>query len=280
MDYTNLFKTAWETIWKNRFLILLGMLVGLGSWEGGSSASQGIAGGNGELVSETSLLTDLSQLWQGNGVPHLTFTLLGGALIVAIGLWVLSTISRGGLIYGVDRANRGIEINFAEAFQAGWKSGWKLVGIGFVSLIPLVLLILVPFICYKSRVFIQVGIGAVKVPNAIGCLLGFGIIFLLFLLFSSIRVFADRACMLEGTGVLASYRRALKVLLANLGPALVLFLLQLAMSIVLGLLLFLPGILFALCCFLWPLIWVIQGIFAAFYSALWTLTWNQWASTR
>lgn len=280
MNYTNLFVTAWEMIKKNRFLIVLGMLVVLGSWEGGSSASQGASGSNGELASQTALFNELPTLWQGNGMPLRTLTLIGGVLTVAVALWVLGTISRGGLIYGVDQVNRGADINFAASFQAGWKRGRTLIGIGLVSMVPLIFLFLVPFVCYKSRVFVQVASGAVKVPNALGCLLVFGIIFLLFLLFSSIKVFAERACILEGTGVFVSYRRGLQVLLANLGPASVLFLFHLAISIGFVLFLFFAGILFALCCFLWPLFWVVQGGFTAFCSALWTLAWNQWTDVR
>jgi len=57
---------------------------------------------------------------------------------------------------------------------------------------------------------------------------------------------------------------------------LVLFLLQVAISIGIAVALFFPGILIALCCLLWPLLLLFQGTFAAFYSTLWTLAWNQW----
>jgi len=41
MDYQNLFIQAWNLIWKNKFLIFLGMLVILGGvgWGGGSNQS-------------------------------------------------------------------------------------------------------------------------------------------------------------------------------------------------------------------------------------------------
>ena len=84
--------------------------------------------------------------------------------------------------------------------------------------------------------------------------------------------------MLENQGVFESYRRGLEVLGNNLGSVLILFLIQVAVSIGIGLMLLLPGILVALCCLLWPLLLVVQGIFTAFYSTLWTLSWNQWAS--
>jgi hypothetical protein len=96
------------------------------------------------------------------------------------------------------------------------------------------------------------------------------------LVLSLLRTFANRACMLEDLGVIKSYRRGFEVLAENLGPAIVLFLIQIAISIGIWIVLLLPGILIALCCFLWPLLLLIQGTFAAWYSTLWTLAWNQW----
>jgi hypothetical protein len=95
---------------------------------------------------------------------------------------------------------------------------------------------------------------------------------------SLLRTFANRACMLEDRGVLASYQRGLEVLGANLGPVLILFLLQIAISIAGGIILFVPGILTALCCLLWPLLLLVRAAFAAYYSSLWTLAWREWVN--
>jgi hypothetical protein len=96
------------------------------------------------------------------------------------------------------------------------------------------------------------------------------------LVLSILRNFAERACMLEDLGVIDSYRRGTNVLMANLGEAIVLILIQIALFIVLGILLFLPGLILILCCFLWPLLLVVQGAIEAFVSALWTLAWRTW----
>ncbi len=64
--------------------------------------------------------------------------------------------------------------------------------------------------------------------------------------------------------------------MANLGEALILFVLQIAIFVVLGILLFIPGMILILCCFLWPLLLVVQGAITAFVSALWTLAWRTW----
>jgi hypothetical protein len=55
---------------------------------------------------------------------------------------------------------------------------------------------------------------------------------------------------------------------------LLLFLIQVAIGIVLGLVLLLP----ALCCLFWPLLILVQGASAAFFSTMWTLAWKRWVA--
>ena len=96
------------------------------------------------------------------------------------------------------------------------------------------------------------------------------------LVLSLLRTFANRACMLEDMSVFAAYKRGTSVLFDNIGPALVLFLIQVAISIGIGIGMILPGIVMVLCCLLWPLLILIQGTIAAYFSTLWTLAWREW----
>lgn len=82
--------------------------------------------------------------------------------------------------------------------------------------------------------------------------------------------------MLENLGVLAAYRRGWTVLINNLGPAIILFLIQFALTIALGIGLLGPGIVMALCFLLWPVLLLISGTVAAYFSTLWTLAWRAW----
>ena len=86
------------------------------------------------------------------------------------------------------------------------------------------------------------------------------------------RTFANRACMLEDSGVLAAYGRGFKLLGENLASALLLFVIQVGIGIALGLALLLP----ALCCLVWPLLILVQGTSAAYFSTMWTVAWRQW----
>ena len=157
-----------------------------------------------------------------------------------------------------------------------------MVGIGLVPAIPVVLLSLSALFAaglFSGRRFVIQEGEVFNTPNlfiglpilTVTCLL-----VLLALALSLLRTFANRACMLENKGVIDSYRRGLEVLGGNFGTALVLFLIQIAISITIGLILLVPGLIVALCCLLWPLLLLVQGTFAAYYSTLWTLAWNQW----
>jgi hypothetical protein len=96
------------------------------------------------------------------------------------------------------------------------------------------------------------------------------------LVLNLLRTFANRACMLEGRGVWASYSRGWNVLVDNIGSALILFLIQIVIGIGLAILLFLPSLILLLCCILWPVFLFIQGAIAAYFSTVWTLAWREW----
>ncbi|MCJ7716901.1 MAG: hypothetical protein MUO54_10350 [Anaerolineales bacterium] len=287
MDYGKLFSKAWDIIWKNKFLILLGVLIALSG--GGSN------GGNPSLFTFSGDETD----WQnfpgfdfeyGNPFQNLDLPLIaiGGIvvlvlvlLLVSLVFWALGTISRGGLIGAVNEIEQGNSTNFSNAFQAGWQKGWRLIGIGLVPAIPGVVLAVLAIISVVMLggidVFTQgefhpaVGVGAFLPLIVLSC-----IMLPVMLILSLLRVFANRACMLEDLDVIGSYRRGFEVLGDNLGPAALLFLLQIAISFGLGIMMLVPGILIALCCLLWPVFLLVEGGFTAYYSTLWTLAWNEW----
>jgi hypothetical protein len=284
MDYGNLFSKAWDLVWKNKFLILLGMLVVIGG-AGGGGGSQGASGQNG-VDFQVPTQFDFSAPFQSLDLPVLPMIGVGIlaviAILIGLALWVIGTTSRGGLINGANTLSQGGSTNFSESFQAGWSKVMRLLGISVVPAVPVLLLVIIGL----SSVGIYGGFRQVMTSGEIitaprtGMFLPVGIVACILvplaLLLSLLRTFANRACMLEDLGVFASYRKGFEVLTANLGPAIVLFIIQVAISIGIWVVLLLPGILIALCCFLWPLLLLIQGTFAAWYSTLWTLAWNQW----
>jgi hypothetical protein len=292
MPYRDLFSKAWKLIWKHKFLVLLGILAVLGPAGTRDGGSQSLSSNLNHIRYQdpTQFDFNFSSPFQNLGIP--VFAGIGLAIlallafIVFLALWVLSTLARGGLIYGADRTSREVTTDFGNSFGAAWKKGWQLVVIGLVPAIPTVLLAVSALLgagVYASGEMVFREGHFMRAPNAaiLLPLLAFTFVLLLAaLVLALLRNFAERACMLEDLGVIASYRRGLAVITKNLGPVLVLFLLQIAVSIVIGLVLLVPGIVIALCCLLWPVILLVQGGFAAFYSTLWTLAWNQWTGAR
>jgi len=290
MDYGKLFSRAWDLIWKHKFLIVLGILVALGGSGGGSGGTSGFSGGEGDFNVRNLPRFDFNFSAPLRNLDLPAFA-VGGILIlaalavmIALVIWVVGLISRGGLIYGANAVSTGQEATFMDSLRAGWGKGWRLVGIGLVPAIPVLLLMVSAFFSagfyISGRTIAREGqfynLPGFFVPAlAVTCVL-----VLLALLLSLLRTFANRACMLEDRGVINSYRRGFEVLGDHFGQALVLFLLQIAISLGIWFVLLLPSILIALCCFLWPLLIVVQGAFAAFYSTLWTLAWNQWTGQK
>lgn len=286
MDYGALLSRAWNIIWEHKFLILLGMLVVLsGVGNNGAGSLGGLGSGRPRQEFE------IPRPPRPRGVPGaipgglsilviiLVVTLI---LLIVLPLWVLSTLSRGGLIAGVDAIDTGGTSSFGQALRAGWERGWRLIGIAVVPAVSgLLLTILAAGGVLGYMGFARVSPGGVPFPRtnaavgsiviALVCILGpLGLVLRL------LRTFANRACMLEDAGVLTAYQRGVSVLLDNFGPALALFVIQILVSVVIGALMIVPGLIVALCCLLWPVLIVVQGTVAAYFSTLWTLAWRQW----
>lgn len=285
MDYGKVFNRSVNIVWQNKFLIVLGFLAALGSGSfpsgGGGGGGGGSANGNGRPFAEPGQFPDISGEFAGLAVGAI-IALLCIVLFVGIVLWAVSTIARGGLIASVDAIETGEKSGFGRAWSAGWQKAWTLLGIGILPGIPGLLLFLIAVVGLGAYGGVVALFGQ-EFAGPLG-LSGLGIAVALFacifvpimLALAILRNFAERACMLEGHGVIDSYRRGWNVLAANLGEAIVLFVLQVVIFIVLGILLIGPGLIAVLCCLLWPLLLAAQGAITAFVSAVWTLAWREW----
>jgi hypothetical protein len=286
MDFGKLLSKAWDLLWKNAFLILLGGLAVLGGTGTGGGNQSRFAFQGDDFNWRDFPRFDYGGPFQNWDLPAVAaggvILLVLFGILVALLLWALGTVARGGLISAVNDLEEDQPTNFGTAFQAGWVKGWQLLGIGLVPAVPGVVLLIFGIASLVSGSGLEKlraggmsweGLSALSPLLVLACVLvpvGF--------VLSLLRTFANRACMLEDRGVLASYQRGLEVLGANLGPVLILFLLQIAISIAGGIILFVPGILTALCCLLWPLLLLVRAAFAAYYSSLWTLAWREWVN--
>lgn len=294
MDYGRLLSRAWDIVWAHKYLILLGALVALVG-TGGNASGTGFQFNSprfdfdGDMPRNFRDFPDLPEMPRFRGTPEdwgipvfagaLALVAIGVGAVVGLALWGISTTARGGLIAGVETITAGGMSSFGQAFGAGWQKLWRLLGIGILPAIPGLLIFVVGLgatgiLALVSQVFdrgfaMMPRVGAILIP--VLCVL-----VPLALVLSLLRTFANRACMLEGLGVFASYKRGWDVLIANIGPAIVLFVIQIGVSIALGLVMILPGLLMALCCVLWPVLLLIEGTMAAYFSTLWTLAWQEW----
>lgn len=283
MDFGKLFGRAWEMLWQNLFLILMGVVVVLGGSGSGFASQSRFAFQGGNFPGRDFQSLELEQLFQSWDIPSFAvagiFLFTAAILLFGLVFWALGLITRGGMITAVDDLDGGRETNFVTGFQAGWEKGWKLLGIGLVPAIPgfiLMIIVITTLVFSGSELFAGEGFGSMGIPGFAPLLFTICIFVPIMMFVSALQTFANRACMLEDKGVIASYRRGLEVLGDNLGPVLILFLLQVVINIALGIIFVIPGILAAMCCFLWPLLLFVQAAFVAFYSILWTLAWRDW----
>lgn len=280
MEYGKTISRSITIVWENKFLILLGILVAIGSGSFGSGAGGGGGGGGGgsgtgDFGQFSDIGEEVAALAAG-----LIIALVCVLILVALVFWVISLVARGGLIAGVDAIESGQKSSFRQAWGAGWQKVWRLVGISLIPAIAGLILFLVGLMAFGAFGAIFAVFGAetpeILVTGGITAAVLICIFGPIVLVLSILRNFAERACMLEDLGVFDSYRRGWQVLTGNLGEAIVLFLLQIGITIILGFFFFLPGLVLVLCCFLWPLLLAIQGGISAILSALWTLAWRTW----
>jgi hypothetical protein len=304
MDYGVLIRRTWDLIWSNKWLILLGILVALGSGQDYSSRSRFNFGDHngeeqrfdgfdfnrdgepgGEMPDIEGLEQDFGDLgqalpWLGLGAAVIIPLLCLGA-IIGIALWAVATIARGGLIAGADVLDGGGTSSFSLAWRAGWEKGWRLIGIRLLPAIPaLVLGIVIAGLAGASfglrdlgpRSLAAAGAGLGITAAAIVCVAA-----LAALVLGLLSTFAERACMLENEDVFGSYGRGWAVLRDNLGPAVIIFLIQIALSLAIGLAMLIVSPLLCCLCVAGLLISLgVNGTIAAYFSTLWTLAWRQW----
>jgi hypothetical protein len=228
MEYGKILSRAWEITWKWKVLWLLGFLAALGRAMGSSSNT-------GYTMDE----------WGGRIEPEVVGALAVFAclaLIIAIAVWVVSVIARGGLIAGVQQVADEGSTTFGSAWRVGVSRFWTLFGIGILAAIPLILagiigvIVLVGFILGGISLSDATGGGSAPiVMPSVFCGSAFccGMVIVAIIL-GQIRVYAERAAVMEGLGWIDAFVRGWDVLKRNLGPTIVFWLLFLGLAIIIG----------------------------------------------
>jgi hypothetical protein len=297
MDYGNILARAWRITWRWKVLWILGFLASLGSGFNFSSSNYRATG---------------DQFGRsGVQIPPEVWAVVAAVaclgILLGIAVWVLSIIARGGLIAGVQQ----VEDQGATSLGAAWRPGvarfWTLFGISILTGLPALIVIVAGIIVLGLLAFGTMA--AIRAAAEVGGVLGGGATLLcggalccggilLAAVLDQIRVYGERAAVLEGLGWIDAVKRGWQVLKENLGPTVVLWLIFLVIGIIIAAVVVAP--LFAVMmplfmamgrtgspnawvivplCFggmLWVVLMaVVSSIVQTFTSATWTLAYRQ-----
>lgn len=230
MDYGKVLSRAWEITWRWKVLWILGFLAALGN---------GVSAGNPTYTTDSS---NWGRTYYGPWIPPEIIAFLVGIacllVIIAIALWLVSVIARGGLIAGVQQVEEDGATSFRQAWRAGAGRFWTLVGISLLAAIPVIVLlvlgiiVLIATLAGSSSGFSEAPTGA---GIAVGILCGGGLCcgtVLLTVVLAQIRIYAERAAILENLGWIEAFKRGWEVLKENLVPTIILWLIFLAIGII------------------------------------------------
>lgn len=240
MDFGKVLGRAWEITWRWKVLWVLGFLAALG---------QGTGSGGAPDINYTLSEGDLQRFGYRLGVEELN--LLAGisalvigliclAIIVAILLWVISVIARGGLIAAVQQVETEGSTSFGKAWAGGARKFWTLFGLGVLAALPMIVLIIFGLVVLTLGY--MVGFGLMDTSESAGITTIIAITFIcggflccgmviLAVGLEQIRVYAERAAILENLGWIEAFRRGWQVLVENIGATLILWLIFFALGI-------------------------------------------------
>jgi hypothetical protein len=150
-------------------------------------------------------------------------------------------IARGGLIAGVQQVEEDGSTSFGKAWSAGVRKFWTLFGLGILAALPLILLIIIGIIVLTLGIFVGIGLMDVGEAAGITTIVLVSIIcggflccglFILVIVLEQIRIYGERAAILEDLGWIDAFKRGWEVLKDNLGATIILWLIFFAIGIV------------------------------------------------
>lgn len=241
MDYGRVLGRAWEITWRYKVLWILGFLVALGNGGGGGGSGYRFGGGDFRNFNNFPSI-------QAPNLTGLLVLLSCLALIVALVIFVLSLIARGGLITAVIQAEEAETASLSSVWRAGGARFWTLFGIwALTTFLPIVLLIGVAIIGIVAIVGAAGGAALFGQNANPGALAGGGVailvaccctsicgLLIITIVLQQIRLYAERAAMLEGQGAVAAFERGWQVLRQHFGPTFMLWLIFLVIGLVLA----------------------------------------------
>lgn len=244
MNYGRILGRAWEITWRWKALWMLGFLALLGKGGGGGS------GGNLNYVMRDGDFPMRPQLIPG--LVGVLFVLLCLALFVGIAFWVVSIIARGSLISGVQQAEVEGDTSFGRAWRGGTSRFWTLCGVWAVTSGPILLAVLgglgvLILLAVSAGITAEFSNAAaalgVLAPMLICGIPFFCLVAVAAVVLQQIRIYAERAAVIEELGWIDAFRRGWEVMRENLGHTIVLWFILLGVGLLVGSMI--AGVLFA-----------------------------------
>jgi hypothetical protein len=241
MDFGKVLGRAWEITWRWKILWVLGFLAALGQGSGGSGLPQTNYSFSGNDFNQFGYRFGDSAEQFFLALSGVILALICIILIIAIVLWVVSVIARGGLIAGVVQVEEEGETSFGKAWRAGARKFWTLFGLGILAAIPLLILLILGGVVFFSGIFAGIGLLDVSEAAGITSLVLVSIIcggflccglFILVIVLEQIRIYAERAAIIEDLGWIDAFKRGWEVLTNNLGATIIYWLIFFAIGIV------------------------------------------------
>ena len=238
MDFGKVLGRAWEITWRYKVLWVLGFLAGLGQAGGTPQNSYSLY--EGEWNGFSYRLGESAEEFFA-AISVLILGVLCLLFIIAIVIWVISVISRGGLIAAVQQVEEDGATSFRQAWAAGAKKFWTLLGLSILSAIPIIILIIVGLVFLGLGIGVGLGLLDVAEAAAITTLVFVSVVcggflccglFILVIILEQIRIYGERAAILEKLGWIDAFKRGWQVFTENLGATIILWLIFFALGIV------------------------------------------------
>lgn len=248
MDYTQLLKRAWDIVWNNKFMFVLGFLAALGGGggSGGGNSNFNFSSDfeNNDFNIPPEFAQNIEQYWAQ--FAGLLVLFIGLAIILAIVFWLVSLIGQAGLISSASRLDAGENTTLKSAFSDGVSKLGSMVGLNLVLYGPFLLLGIVAF------GFMAATIGTAVIGELSGSDVNFDAIaplfgssFICFALLACLMVpisivisivypFAQRGIVLKELGIIDSIKHGWKVVRENVGDVIVLIIIFAVIGVLFG----------------------------------------------
>ena len=285
LDFGGVLRRAWQITWKHKILWIFGILSGLvgrASYNGGGRPR---FNPNNFVPNNPDAFPQVRNLDQ-NAIIAIALGLVCVGVIIAITLYVLHVIGRGGLIGGIQLADRTGQVSFGQAWGVGTQHFWTVLLIGLVVAIVALLIGSASFVAFLSVCL-----------TPLACI-GFLVIAVL----GVFTYLAQIAAVTENLSVTDAFGRAWQVVQVNLGAVALMAVILVIVEAVAGFVIGLPflfalaplgvavaaylsgapqaatasAIVAGLCFVVWiPVAIILGGILETWVISTWTLTYQQ-----